>query len=64
MPWWRSAAPIWRRSVTETTRQREAFDLYWVLGAGRSIERLRDALKQQGKAPGLRTLYEWSRRHN
>jgi len=47
--------------VSETTRHRQAFDVYWQLGAERSIERLHHALRRQGRAPSLRTLYEWSR---
>jgi hypothetical protein len=46
--------------MRETTRHREAFSKYWQLGADRSIERLRDALSRQGRAPALRTLYSWS----
>ena len=48
--------------MPETTRHRQAFDAYWRLGAERSIERLHAALTAAGKAPTLRTLYEWSRR--
>ena len=49
--------------MPETTRHRQAFDTYWRLGAGRSIERLQAALTAAGKAPTLRTLYEWSTRY-
>ncbi len=48
--------------MAETTRHREAFDAYWRLGAERSIERLHGVLVARGKAPTLRTIYEWSRR--
>lgn len=47
--------------MAEGTRQRQAFDLYWQLGAERSIERLRQQLAARGRARSLRTLYEWSR---
>ena len=47
--------------MRETTKHREAFDLYWSLGADRSIERLHAALKPRARAPSLRSLYEWSR---
>ncbi len=47
--------------MPESTRHREAFDLYWRLGSGRSIERLRAQLLATGDPPTLRTLYEWSR---
>ena len=54
--------------MPENTRQREAFDDYLGLGAERSIERLHALLVQRagagGSAPGLRTIYEWSRRYN
>lgn len=50
--------------MAESTRHRQAFDLYWRLGAGRSIEGLHAALSAQGAAPGLRTLYEWSRTYH
>lgn len=46
----------------ETTRHRHAFDLYWQLGAERSVERLHQTLRRQGKGPSLRTLYQWSSR--
>jgi hypothetical protein len=50
--------------MTESARQREAFEAYWRLGPERSIERLREAIKStRGKAPSMRTLYEWSRQH-
>ena len=48
--------------MTETTRQREAFNLYWELGGERSIERLHAELRRSGRAPDLRTLYRWSSR--
>ena len=47
--------------MPESTRQREAFDLYWGLGGERSIERLHAELELTGGGPSLRTLYEWSR---
>lgn len=46
--------------MIEGTRQREAFDRYWRLGARRSIERLRGVLEQEGDGPSIRTLYSWS----
>ena len=47
--------------MAESTRHRQAFEVYWRLGAERSIERLRDALHAKyGRAPSLRTLYGWS----
>ena len=50
--------------MPEDTRQREAFDAYWALGAERSIELLRQSLAEQGEsAPGVRTLYSWSSRY-
>ncbi len=49
--------------MPETTRHRQAFDAYWRLGAERSIEGLHAALTATGKAPTLRTLFEWSRRY-
>ena len=48
--------------MSESTRHRLAFDVYWRLGPTRSVERLKAALREQGRAPSLRTLYEWSRR--
>jgi len=51
--------------MSETSKHRQAFEAYWRLGAERTIERLREALiTKQGKAPSLRTLYEWSRRYH
>ena len=50
--------------MAESTRQREAFDSYWQLGAERSIERLHAALSADGTAPNLRTLYTWSSRYH
>jgi len=50
--------------MPESTRQREAFDAYWSLGAERSIERLQAVLARAGRVPTLRTLYEWSRRYH
>ncbi len=49
--------------MPESTRQREAFDAYWELAGERSIERLQVQLRVTGRAPALRTLYEWSRRY-
>ena len=49
--------------MPETTRHRQAFETYWRLGSERSIERLHAALTAAGKAPTVRTLYEWSRRY-
>ena len=48
--------------MTESTRQRQAFDTYWRLGAERTLRRLREQLAVEGRAPSLRTLAEWSRR--
>ena len=50
--------------MPEGTRQREAFDRYWALGAERSIERLHVVLEQEGKAPTTRTIYTWSSRYH
>ena len=50
--------------MAESTRQREAFDSYWQLGAERSIERLHAALAANGTAPNRRTLYGWSSRYH
>lgn len=49
--------------MAETTRHRNAFDLYWRLGSERSIERLHAELRALGRAPTTRTLYEWSRQY-
>lgn len=49
--------------MPESTRHRRAFDEYWDLGAARSIEALHTLLQSKGGAPGVRTLYEWSRRY-
>ena len=50
--------------MRETAEHRSAFETYFRLGAGRSIERLREALAAEGagRAPSMRTLYEWSRK--
>ncbi len=50
--------------MAESTRHRQAFDLYWRLGADRSIERLQEALATAGQAVALRTLYDWSSRYH
>ena len=50
--------------MAETTRHRQAFSVYWEMGSERSVERLHAAMSAQGKAPTLRTLYEWSRRYH
>ncbi len=50
--------------MAETTRHREAFELYWRLGADRSIERLRAELRARGRVPTLRTLYTWSSQYH
>ena len=47
--------------MAESTRQREAFDVYWRLGGERTLRRLRAELAAAGRAPSLRTLAEWSR---
>ncbi len=49
--------------MPENARHRQAFDVYWRLGAERSVERLHKALRAQGNTPSLRTLYDWSRRY-
>jgi hypothetical protein len=46
--------------MPENTRTRKAFDIYWDLGASRSIERLHAVMAAQGRAPSVRTLYSWS----
>ena len=48
--------------MAESTRQRRAFDVYWRLGADRTLERLRETLSASSRGPSLRTLAEWSRR--
>ena len=51
--------------MAETTKHRQAFDLYWRLGSQRSIEKLHSSLaERQGRSPSLRTLYEWSSRYH
>lgn len=50
--------------MPESTRHRRAFELYWRLGAERSIERLHEAMAKAGEAPALRTLYGWSSRYH
>jgi len=47
--------------VRETTRHREAFNAYVDMGSERTIEKLRTRLQTLGRAPTLRTLFEWSR---
>ena len=48
--------------MRETTRHREAFNIYFDLGSERSIRRLRDELRQAwNRVPTERTLFEWSR---
>jgi hypothetical protein len=50
--------------MSESSKHRHAFEVYWRLGPERSVERLQEGLMgQQGKAPSLRTLFEWSRRY-
>ena len=49
--------------MAESTKHRLAFEAYYRLGADRSIEKLREALAAEGKAPSLRTLYEWSSKY-
>lgn len=52
--------------MRETTRHRIAFNIYWALGPGRSIEALRGELTARGaeygfrRPPDVRTLYRWS----
>ena len=51
--------------MPENTRQREAFQAYWEMGAERSIEELQRVLaRRYRRPPSLRTLYEWSRRNH
>lgn len=50
--------------MAEKPRHREAFELYWRMGAERTLERLNAELEAEGRAPNLRTLYEWSRRYH
>ena len=50
--------------MPESTKHRHAFERYWRLGPERSIERLHAAMQADGKAPSLRTLYEWSRKYH
>ena len=47
--------------MRETTRHRDAFNAYVDMGSERTIEKLRTELQEQGRAPSVRTLYEWSR---
>ena len=61
--WRPSVGRIWSEIVPENARHRRAFDVYWRLGAERSVERLHGVLSAQGKTPSLRTLYDWSRRY-
>jgi hypothetical protein len=47
--------------MPESTRHREAFDLYCCLGPDRSIPRLREELARTWrKPPSARTLFAWS----
>ena len=50
--------------MKSTAKHSGAFERYWRMGAGRSIERLHAELESAGEAPTLRTLHEWSRRHH
>jgi hypothetical protein len=48
--------------VRESTRHRQAFDIYFDLGSERSIRRLRIELQTVwNRVPTERTLFEWSR---
>jgi hypothetical protein len=47
--------------MRETTRHRDAFNAYVDMGSERTIEKLRSELQERGRAPSVRTLYEWSR---
>jgi hypothetical protein len=48
--------------VRESTRHRQAFDIYYDLGSERSIRRLRIELRSVlNRVPTERTLFEWSR---
>src|SRR5688572_705879 len=50
--------------MAESTRHRQAFDVYFRMGADRSIERLKARLLELNKkAPSVRTLSEWSSRY-
>lgn len=49
--------------MVEGERQREAFDRYFRFGGERSIEKLHAVLAAGGRAPCLRTLYQWSTRY-
>jgi hypothetical protein len=46
--------------MRETTRHRDAYNAYVDMGSERTIEKLRSWLREQGRAPSIRTLYEWS----
>jgi len=49
--------------MAKSTKHSEAFDVYFRLGAVRSIERVREELvRRYGEAPVPRTLYSWSSR--
>lgn len=56
--------------MAERTRHREAFNRYWSLGPGRSIDALHAELqrnfRQHGfrRPPHIRTLFEWSARYH
>ena len=49
--------------MAESTKHRHAFERYWRLGPERSIEALHAAMRAEGKAPSLRTLYAWSSKY-
>ncbi len=50
--------------MVEKTRHREAFELYWRMGGACTLEQLHAELEADGRAPNLRTIYEWSRLHH
>ncbi len=45
-----------------STRRREAFDLYYETGRDRTLEKLHQLLRERGWRVSLRTIFEWSRR--
>jgi len=50
--------------MSETTKHREVFEVFFRLGAQRTIERLREALlEKKGRAPSIRSLYDWSSKY-
>lgn len=47
--------------MKETTKHRDAFNLYYEMGAGRTLENLAAQLSSMDRQVTIRTLYEWSR---